>query len=1107
VRQSMSSLCHGLDVGSRLPARAFKALSLLSCAALLAVAGCSGNAGPNVGTISIVPVRGAIASSSTALVVNTAVQLSLTATGNATAGGIDWTVLCGGSPLTGSASGGACGSFAPAHTPSGVATMYSVPALVPLGTTVTLRGTLTGAPSVSSSVTLPVMPTSLLVTLASSASSVVEGGSLPLTLDLENDTTNAGVTLSASCSGTTCGTFTPATIKGSGIQSVVYNAPTTVPAGGLVTLTATANADTTHVATLTATILPVTVSTGPPSLSFGQQPTSVTTGASAVVSATVANDTTPGGVTWSVQCAAAAPTAPGVCGYVAPYQTNDGASANYIAPPVAPGVSVTVIATSTAFPTITKSSTPIAIVPSTQLSIRFAAPVPSQMQASSTVNVIAAVTNDATNAGVDYAVCGSCGYFTIKPAVPATATTVAVLPVTSTTTNTQLSPYWPNGWPNGLPIPYTAPVEPGSASIMANAHANDAISASAPITITSKNSGPTLNGAVFVGTTPLVGASVALYTAGTSGYGSASALIYAPGAGPYATTDSNGNFTISGGYGCAQSNTQVYLVAQGGHTGPNADNANLALMSALGSCKNLNSSPLVINEVTTAVSAAALAPFATDFVLTGSKSYLNIGTSSSNTIGLVNAFASVTNMVDLSTGQALFNVPAGNGTVPYVQINTFADILNACASTTGGVTGDGTPCGNLFSRTGGNTEVPAPVAPTTDTLEAAFEIAAHPNGNLGYAVDPSTLFTQLVKPGAPFQPAWTQPPNDLSLAIHYTGGGGLSSSSAANFLAIDASGDLWLTDSKNNTVIEWNTLGSALSPSTGYSAGGLSNPGPLAIDASGNVWVVSTNGLTELNFVGVPYPGSPFVGVSGGKDMALDATGNIWVTNSGSVSKFNSVGLQLSPNGGYVNSGLVDLSTIAVDSANNIWVGNSPNVTSFSIAELSNAGGQLIVNGHATNDPTQGQMVADGAGNIWVPSGPPGNNGLAMMPAYAGVASFESAAFYFGEGSGGSLRFVDMPQGIAIDGAGNAWVASASDSSTGITANMSEAVPSLLSTSSAPAFFNPDPAQPLRVAIDGSGNVWTLLSDNTVTEFVGIATPAVTPIALAANKRKLGAKP
>jgi len=51
--------------------------------------------------------------------------------------------------------------------------------------------------------------------------------------------------------------------------------------------------------------------------------------------------------------------------------------------------------------------------------------------------------------------------------------------------------------------------------------------------------------------------------------------------------------------------------------------------------------------------------------------------------------------------------------------------------------------------------------------------------------------------------------------------------------------------------------------------------------------------------------------------------------------------------------------------------------------------------------------------------------------------------------------------------------------------------------------------EPYGVAVDGSGNVW-VASDNTsgpLTEFVGLATPVVTPIAAGVAYKELGTKP
>jgi len=47
----------------------------------------------------------------------------------------------------------------------------------------------------------------------------------------------------------------------------------------------------------------------------------------------------------------------------------------------------------------------------------------------------------------------------------------------------------------------------------------------------------------------------------------------------------------------------------------------------------------------------------------------------------------------------------------------------------------------------------------------------------------------------------------------------------------------------------------------------------------------------------------------------------------------------------------------------------------------------------------------------------------------------------------------------------------------------------------------------VRLAADGSGNLWVLLANGTVTEYVGLATPVVTPIALGVKNKKLAATP
>ena len=88
-----------------------------------------------------------------------------------------------------------------------------------------------------------------------------------------------------------------------------------------------------------------------------------------------------------------------------------------------------------------------------------------------------------------------------------------------------------------------------------------------------------------------------------------------------------------------------------------------------------------------------------------------------------------------------------------MEINTLADVLNACTATSGGVEGDGSACGVLFTATdvaSGNIRVPCP----TDTLQAAFNIAQHP------VTDWSTMCRHLNLPtsSSPFQPILTTQP-------------------------------------------------------------------------------------------------------------------------------------------------------------------------------------------------------------------------------------------------------------------------------------------------------------------------------------------------------------
>ncbi|HXP08340.1 MAG TPA: hypothetical protein VN828_07590, partial [Acidobacteriaceae bacterium] len=611
-----------------------------------------------------------------------------------------------------------------------------------------------------------------------------------------------------------------------------------------------------------------------------------------------------------------------------------------------------------------------------------------------------------------------CGYFTVQPAIPAipaTATTPYQPPVAAVTATSV------SGWPSGTPLPYTAPSQvpaSGNVAILASAHVDNTKAVSGTIAIDTDPSGPALNGRVTAGMTepgttgtiqPVAGSLISLYVAGTNGTvnkitNGVVEIEYSAQATQIAsvTSSKDGSFTIPAGYDCPSPSSQMYLVASGGSTGTSTPNANLAFMTALGSCSNLSSTPVILNEVTTIASAFATGPFSANDALYGTSSYLYLGTSSTNIAGLVNAFAAVNNLVDITTGQARFVTPAGNGTVPYAYINYLADILNACAVTSGGVEGDGSACGALLYGTdllkahqGGSSYLGSNAAPA-DTLQAAFNLAQvmrYSGTSTQYEITTQTNadIWNLATAASPFQPIQALVSSTIGvsnpISIHYVGGGGISSKSAVGSLAVDAGGNVWITDAKAGTIAEWNSAGAPLSPSAGFPAVG-GPAAPMAIDASGNIWISGDKALAEITPYGTQAPGSPFKGVAGGGSaMAIDKQGNIWVAIGSGVAEFDSTGALVSPAAGFANTGVVDITSVGVDSSNNVDIAYANSGGGSSLGLLTNPGGNLIAStasiGQESILSVLPYFAADGQGDIWETE----FASLSKYPPYAGNAT------------------------------------------------------------------------------------------------------------------------
>jgi sugar lactone lactonase YvrE len=605
-----------------------------------------------------------------------------------------------------------------------------------------------------------------------------------------------------------------------------------------------------------------------------------------------------------------------------------------------------------------------------------------------------------------------------------------------------------------------------------------------------------IQGRVQGGQQPINGAHVYLFAANTTGYGAASTPLlnasatgFSDSVGAYVPTDTNGNFNITGDYSCTP-NTQVYVYALGGDPGAGANSA-AGLMAILGNCPAAGNfaaaTPFVwVNEVSTIAAAYAMAGFAVDATHVSSS-----GTALAQT-GIANAFANAANLANLATGAALTTTPAGNAVVPQTTIDTLANILAACVNSTGPASNG---CSTLFSNilSAGATGTAA-----TDTATAAIYLAHNP------AVNIATL-CGLQLPTSPFPAdlpcnniSPNLYPNDFTLGLNFTGGG----ITEPQGVAIDASGNAWVTNFTGKSITLISSSGAFLSGAAGYSGGGISGPWGVAIDLDGYAWVANqtTNSITEITSTGSILSGTAGYTANATLDfpraIAIDASNNVWIANflGNTVTVLSHAGAVLSGTGytGGTQDFIYFPQAIAIGPDGSAWVANQDgnNVTRLTLsgAVLS---GQFGYTGGGIDDPYG--IAIDSSGNGWVASIAPGNGGVTKISNTGTLLSGSS-----GYTGGGIFR----PYAIAIDGGGNAWVAN--DDGNDVTEISNSGVFLSGSTSYKGGNIN----QPAGVAIDGSGDIWlTNHGLSTVTELIGAATPVVTPLAAGVANNTLGSRP
>ena len=658
--------------------------------------------------------------------------------------------------------------------------------------------------------------------------------------------------------------------------------------------------------------------------------------------------------------------------------------------------------------------------------------------------------------------------------------------------------------------------------------------ATASFTISAVTGFP-LSGMVMSGGTAINGASVQLYAAGTTGYGSApTALLTTP-----VMTSATGGFAL--GFTCpAAPGDQIYLVASGGDAG-NGANSGIELMLALGTCANITSGAAVtINEATTVASAYALSQFASAAASGGinigapapSATCFSSGATTCNYVGLANAFKNVANLVNAGSGAALTITPfytantvgyLNSSTVPQARINTLADVLASCVDAPSAA-----GCPSLYTAA-----TPSGGTAPADTLQAILAIAQNPGQNV-------TALYGLVAATPPYTPDLSATPNDFVLALTYTGGGlGLQAGTTAfqivdHDLDIDAAGNVWVAayNSHGNTqassmIAEFNAAGEALTPATtqttdryhvvtygGFVPGGgvMSDPVAVAIDQSGNAWVsgldvteVSPSLSVTQHNLGLTEYGDSSAGVT------IDMLGNVFVATGAKLEEIASNGTLLSPNGwngvSAANTmGYQDVTKLLFDSTGNtLWASDFSG--EGDLYQISPTNGQILQD-YAPTTSSYTPLVADSSGNIYGC----GTGSGSSLNVFNAASTSIVQTFPVGGGRGCG----DGP--MAIDGVGHIFAYNSTTQDEffdEFTANGSLISPTAMGYTATSSDEEPVLNAPVAAAIDGSGSLWVVNYDtgtqgapnNVLVQFIGFAAPVLTPRSLALQNSELATRP
>ncbi len=652
-----------------------------------------------------------------------------------------------------------------------------------------------------------------------------------------------------------------------------------------------------------------------------------------------------------------------------------------------------------------------------------------------------------------------------------------------------------------------------------------------------------LSGTVHGGQQPISGATIKLYVAGSTGYGSAATyttgdnllgsnvVTTSDGTGEANSNANSGNanntmpkghFIIDNDYNCPSPTSLVYIVATGGDpgVGGSADNTAIKLVTALGPCGNLNTTTIIaMNELTTVAAAYALGQFFTPTF--GATSADTIGAPTSNQIGLTNAFATAVNLVNTTTGSAT-GTSAASGTNFYLASNdalklaTIGNILADCVNSSSATS---TACASLFGAVTPTyapltTSTPATVA--SDIFQTAVYMLLNPTStNTSSSATNMTALMGLQTAYMQWSPALSAAPTDWTLAIQYSGTGITYNSSAA----VDENGDIWLSNANTPGGVVLINGGTGTAGGTPGITGGVigfystmgtvtaNQTRQVAIDQNGKAWFggFAPNTADSKYYMFRAAGGSGIEGTfalpTGSQQpyaVAVDPGNLVFATTTST----NLMTTSATATSGTImtNKTLLEGSsstTIAIDSNKVAYVpsGSSNSVYEFTSNNSTAVAGSPFASSSLS---TPYGAAIDGQNRLWM--------------ANSGASSI---AYLSGSGASGSFvgitnTCLQSPKFIAIDGNNNVWVSNGNGLSGNTNYTICEFNSNGTLISNSTGFGLHGIAAGRGIAIDMSGNVWVTSYATTsfnVTQIVGAAVPVVNPITTAIKNSTMGTRP